>query len=138
DRVERLLRVVAGGEPDTDLRAGGGYERVGRLARTRRVDAEDGDRRLGPEPVHDPSGADQLRTGQDAGLRTEAVERGLRLGGLATDQPRDGDVAGVVVQGGEEAYEGGQRVGYRPAERPAVYGVVEHAYIDEEVHQAAQ
>jgi hypothetical protein len=49
-----------------------------------------------------------------------------------------GDVAGLVVQRGEQPAQGGERVGHRPAVQAGVHGALEHPHLDEQVDQPAQ
>ena len=67
----------------------------------------------------------------------EPVHRIVQGRRRPADQPGDGDLPGLVVQGGQEPGEHGERVGHRPAEHPAVYRVVDHPDVDEQVDQAA-
>ena len=54
------------------------------------------------------------------------------------DQPRHGDVAGVVVQRREQPAQPGQRVGDGAAEHARVHRMREHPHLDGEVDQPAQ
>ena len=114
------------------------HDRVRRVADARRVDAQHADRGLDPQAFGDGSLADQLEAGAGAEVVAVLVLGHVDGRRLAGGQAGDGDVAVVVVERGEEAGQGRDRVGRRTAVHAAVVGVVGHADLDVAVDQTAQ
>ena len=81
-RVEMRAGVSAGSHPQAHLRAGPRDQRVRRLRNRCGVDADDGDRRLGPKSLHHRAGADFADAVEQAGLGADP------LGGVVHVRPR--------------------------------------------------
>ena len=108
-------------------------------ATCRRVDPGDGQRRLGPEPRHQPTRC------RSSGRRSVAPDSArsrssgyVDVRGRAADQPLDGHVAGVVVQRGQQPAQRHQGVRHQPAPHARVHGVAERTDLDVGPHQSAQ
>jgi hypothetical protein len=108
---------------DAQVEAGsyGRLDRGGRADHGRAVDAQHGQCGPGPEHVGHSAVAGQLDPGEHARVLAELLGGiGGARPGLIVAQPVHGDVAVVIVQGGEHAYERGERVGGRTAEHARV------------------
>ena len=102
------------------------------------VDAEDRDRGARPQPLGDRALADEVHALEDAGVRAVIGFRELETLRRRGGQARDGHVAAVVVQRGEEPGERGEGVGHRPAVHAAVDRVLERPHLDHAVDDAAE
>ena len=103
-----------------------------------RVEADDGQRGLGPQSLDARSAADPADARHGAGLGTQPLLGVVDVGRRPGDQALDGDVAGVVVQAGDHAAQRHQRVGDEAAPHAGVDGVGEGADLDVEADEAAQ
>ena len=129
---------VAGCDPEAEAGLGGGDEGVAGAGDLGGVEADDRQRRLGPEPLDGRAAADPADARDGAGLGAQPLLGVVDVGRRPGDQALDGDVAGVVVQAGDQAAERHQRVGDETAPHAGVDGVGEGADLDVEAHQAAQ
>ena len=137
--AQRLGGVVAGGEPEADLGPGHREQRVARIGDAGGVEGEDGDRRLGPEPVDDRAGAHELDTVERSRTRPGAGRPGSRgRRPCPLTRPSTATLPCVVVQRREQPAQGRERVGDHAAPHAGVDGVVERADLDDAVDQPAQ
>ena len=120
------------------LAAALGHQRVRRRRHRRRVDADRGDRRLGPDPRQQRAGADRRHPVEQAGLLAQPRLVVVEVGGHARLQARHRDLAVVVVQAREHPDQGGERVGHGAAEHARVDAVVERRHGDDHADHAAQ
>ena len=138
ERLERGVGVLTGRDAHRDACLRRRHELVRGFGEPRRVDPEYRDRRLHPHAIRDTALADELRRGPEpdllAQLRLLEVER-VRL---PARDPRDRDVAAIVVERRERLREHRERVGDRPAEFAGVHGVVERAHLDVAGHDPAE
>ena len=137
-RVLRLGRVLPGMHADVEQCAGVGRDGVDRPVDRRHVDADDGDRRPRPDARAQAAGADQRHAVQDRAERAE-VRLGLPAAlPLVALQAGHRHVAVLVVQRGERAQDGQQRVRRRAAVLPAVLARLQRAGLDGHVGRPPQ
>ena len=130
ERLHRRIGVLTRGNPHRHACPRRRDELVGRLGDLRRVDPEDGYRRLHPHAIGDAALADEPRARPHADLLAELFFGEVERIGLAVREPGDRDVAFVVVQRREGLREHRQRVGDRTAEFARVHRVVERSDLD--------
>ena len=104
----------------------------------RRVDPGDRQGRPGPEPLDDRAVADPLDRPVGAGLGTQPLLGVLDVGGRPLEEPRDGDVAGVVVEARDHPAQRHDRVGHQAARMPEWTPRPGVAHLDVGPHQPPQ
>ncbi len=130
--------VAAGSHPQADLRPRPRNQGVRRGRDGRRVDPDNGDGRLGPQPLDDGTGTDFPDAVEQTRFLSNAFARIVDVGRDALVQTGDDDVALVVVQAGEQADEGRDRVGHHASPQARMQAVIECRDLDHTVDQAAQ
>ena len=100
---------VAGCDPQAEPGPGGRDEGVAGAGDLGCVEADDRQRRLGPEALDARAAADPADAGDGAGLGPEPLLGVVDVGRGAGVQAVDGDVAVVVVQARDQAAQGHQR-----------------------------
>ncbi len=127
ERLARFVGVLLGMHTQIDAGTGGWHDGIDGLVDRQHVDAGHGDRRSGPEPRAEASGAEERQPVAHLRELAELLlgERGARP--LLAAKPRDGDVPLLVVQRRQRMQERQQRVRrgaavlaavLRPPERP--------------------
>ena len=125
-------------DPKAELGARVRHDRVERLVDGLRVDAGDGDRRPGPDPLAEAAGPEERHPRHDLGQVAELVVAVRGAGPLLAAQAGHGDVAVLVVQRGERVQQHEQRIGSGAAELTAVLRAGERPHLDDHARHPTQ
>jgi len=127
------LRLLAGRNPQADLRAGGGQQGVRGIRYRRCIKADDADRRASPQPLGDAPIPPQLYSRQHPRFGPVALLGELRGLDSGSGQAGDGDVPGSVMQCGEQVTQGAQRIGGRAAVHPGMDPVLKGRHLHDAI-----
>ena len=137
-RLEGPFGVASGGYPQADLGARLGREGVRGLRDRRGVERDHRHRRTGPQSLDGGSVAEVIHAVQDPGLGAQPIFWVLQIRPRTTGQTLDGDVARLVVQGGEQPAQRGEGIRCDAAELPRVQRMVQGSDLHDAIGQTAQ
>ena len=138
ESLEVLGGIATGGHPKAHLGAAHRGQDVDGLGHRRGVDGQHGQRGAGPHLVGGVAGAEPVDAVQDRGLGAQPLLGVLHGCRFRSMQTRHGDVAVLVVQGGQQFAHGGEGVGHDAAELSGVQRVVQGAQFDDAVSHSTQ
>ena len=130
--------VIRRTDPQRDLGPRTGDERQRRILHCGRVDADDGDRRTGPQPGGEVPASDQCHTLEHTRVCPQCGFGEVERVGCTGRQAVDGDVALVVVQSGQQPRQYRQGIGDRPAVEAAVDSVLQRRDFDHDIDATPQ